>query len=631
MRIFLKLPKEVLSLIISHIEDSSIIESLIFIPGLQHIALEQKYSNFEINSNNKSIEKLVSLFQKYQFIPSNIIGDLNQINQLSDEPAFRLANYELKILRNTKFSDFVSILNKFYVIGIHLDQYLEPFVGFFEIFKKNEVQSFLNYVGSMNIQSLTTSYLSSFKIQFPKSLKELTINGGVYFELDLRDLHYLESFNCKNLDYMSSLENFQLPISIKNLRLYSCDFKSLGNLIQYNKLKLLHISYCPEIFDIVHTEFPNSLIFLNFVSNFMSDRVDESDEEELLDQASDDDLRVRIDGDLLFPSNLKKLRIYDTMQTLKIGAINFSDSLNCLELKSIGEIDLKLVLDNLPRKMFEIIIEDCLILYVEYEVLFPESKQIKFSRNKVYYHNLQSNLNQLESLKELDVSDNFNPEFDDVDPLDPLDILTHMNISPVERVCFKTPQLQSLILKSPKTPSIGVCEFPSEVLFNCKNLTKINMINLNINFLNFNEFPNSLKELVIKNSGLQEIHGYFSKLDELKILDLQNNEITFSMLEHQIFPSSLNYINLSNNKIEDLSCLDLENCVHLKELILKEVTAKDEPEGAIDLMQLFSDRGADAKANAILTNYDSKVIFKFVNGVEEESILKSVHKRRKIF
>ncbi|KAI5965782.1 uncharacterized protein KGF55_001145 [Candida pseudojiufengensis] len=620
MRIFLKLPKEVLSLIFSHIEDLSIIECLIFIPGLQHITLERKYSNFEINSNNKSIEKLVSLFQKYKFIPSIIIGDINQINQLIDEPAFRLANFEVKILRNTRFSNFVSILDKVYVIGIHLDQYLEPFVG---LFKKTEIKSFLDYVGSNSLQSLTTTHLNQFEIQFPTSLKQVTINGGQNFDLNLSDLQYLESFNCKNLQKISSLENFQLPTSIKNLRLYYCDFNSLGNLIKYDKLKLLHISYCPEIFDIVHTKFPNSLIILNFVSNFQTDSDDELDDI--------DDVQIRIDGDFSFPPKLKKLRINDTMQTIEIRAINISNSLNCLELKGIGDVYLNQVLDNLPRKMFEIIIEDCRFVYSEKPVSFPESTQIKFSRNKCF-EVFESNLNQLELLKELDISDNIYPEIHDFEhPIDSLDILTHMEISFMEKVCFKTPQLQSLILKTRTTAHECVHDYSSEVLFDCKNLTKINMINLNMEFLNFNEFPNSLKELVIKDLKLEAMHGYLFTLNELKILDLQNNQITFSMLKHQIFPSSLIYLNLSNNKIEDLSCLNLENCVNLKNLILKEVTAKDEPEGALQLMQLFSDRGTDAKANAILTNYDSKVIFKFVNGVEEESILTSIYKKRKIF
>ncbi|KAI5965781.1 uncharacterized protein KGF55_001144 [Candida pseudojiufengensis] len=625
MHIFLKLPKEILSLIFSYIEDLSIIESLLFIPGLQHIALEQKYSKFDIDSNNKSIEKLVLLSKKYEFIPSFVIGTINQINQLIDKPGFKLANYEVKILPNTRFSDFVSILNKVNVIGIHLDQLLEPSFG---TSKKNEIKSFLNYVGTKNLQSLTTSHLNMFKVQFPTSLKQITLNGGQNFELDLRDLHYLECFNCKNLENMNSLENFQLPLSIKNLRVYSCDFNSLGNLIKYIKLKLLQIAYCPEIFDIVRTEFPNSLMILNFVSNFQTDRINESDEEEF-DDILDENGRIRIDDEFLFPPNLKKLRIYDTMQTLEIGDINISDSLSCLELKNIGAVDLDRFLINVPEKMSEIIIEDCRIVYSGNQVSFPESKSIRLTNNKICFEPFVTNLNQLKLLKQLDISDNIFSDAASEYRLDPLDILPHMEISRVERVCFKAPQLQSLVLKSQTPMDASDRDDPSEVLFRCKNLTKIEMTNLNISFLNLNEFTNSLKELVIKNLKLEEMHGFLFRLDKLKILDLQNNRITFSMLEHQIFPASLIYINLSNNEIEDLRCLDLESCVHLKDLILEKVTGYDDPVGATQLMQLFLNRGADAKINVILTNYDSKVIFKIVNGVEEESILKSVHKRRK--
>ncbi|KAI5962378.1 uncharacterized protein KGF55_003454 [Candida pseudojiufengensis] len=100
------------------------------------------------------------------------------------------------------------------------------------------------------------------------------------------------------------------------------------------------------------------------------------------------------------------------------------------------------------------------------------------------------------------------------------------------------------------------------------------------------------------------------------------------MLEHQNFPSRLTNIDLSNNKLEDLSCLRLDNCVNLQNLTLKEVTSKDEPEGANQLMELLLN--LNTKVNAILTNYDSKVIFNIVDGVEEDSILKAKSKRRKI-
>ncbi|KAI5962337.1 uncharacterized protein KGF55_003413 [Candida pseudojiufengensis] len=623
MQIFLKLPKEILSLIFSQVNDKSVIESLIHIPGLQHIALERKYPKFEINNNNNSIKKLISLFQKYEFIPSIIIGNIYQINQLIDEPAFRLANYEVKILPTTKFNDFVSILDKVYVIGMHLDQYLEPFVG---IFKKNEIKSFLDYIANNNLQSLIISHLNMFKIQFPTSLKQITLNGGQNFELNLSDLQYLESLNCKNLHKMSSFKSFQLPTSIENLKLDSCDFKSLDNLKKYSKLKLLHITCCPEIYDITYTEFPGSLKILNFINNFEPNRIAELNEEELSDDVifSEKDLRVLL---YCFPPNLEKLSINDTMQTLEIGNIEISKSLNCLELKGIGEFNLSWVLDNLPRKMSKIVIRDCRILYSDFRVSFPESKQIKITNNKVCFDPFISNLNQLESLKELDISDNVCPDFDDTEyPFDPLMSLPDMKIFNMEKICFNTPQLHHLILKSPTPPDHDYYEFSSELLFNCKNLAKINVINLDIRFLNLNEFSNSLKELVIKNSKLQAIHGNFSNLNKLQILDLQSNQLTLQRLEHQKFPSSLIYINLSNNKLEDLSCLDLDNCVHLGDLILEKVTAKDEPEGAIALMELF----LDTKANAILTNYDSKVIFKIVDGVEEDSILQAKSKRRKI-
>ncbi|KAI5962377.1 uncharacterized protein KGF55_003453 [Candida pseudojiufengensis] len=613
MQVFLKLPKEILSLIFSHIKDQSIIESLILIPELQHIPLEQKYPKFEITNN---IETIIGLFQKYNFTPSIIIGDINQIKKLIDEPAFRSVNYEVKILQTTKFSDFVSILEKVYVTGIHFDV---PSVGLLE----KEINSFLDYVGSNNLQSLTISHLSMFKVQFPKSLKHITLNGGQNFELDLSGLQYLESLDCKDLLQINSLENLKLPSSIKNLRLDSCDFESLGNLIKYDKLNLLQISNCPEIYNIIHTRFPDSLKTLDFINNFQPDKIAELGGH-LHAHVSNND-SIRIVCHFFFPPNLKKLRICDTTQTLRIGTLNIPNSLTCLELENIGEIDLEDVLLSLPKKMSEIIIRGCQFVYSDNDVLFPESKSIKFTNNRICFEIFKTNLNQLKELKELDMSDN---TFSDCGKcktiLDPFLILTKT----MEKICFETPELQSLILKS----SVSMfdreyddeCGPPSEVSFNCKNLTKVKMINLNVSKLDLTEFPSSLEELTIQNLILQTIDGNFSKFNKLKILDLQNNEISFSMLSSQKFPSSLTNLNLSDNILEDLSCLKLDSCVDLHNLTLKKITADDEPEGAMQLIDLLLN--LNTKVNAILTNYESKVIFKIVDGVKE----KSNRKRRKI-
>ncbi|KAI5965783.1 uncharacterized protein KGF55_001146 [Candida pseudojiufengensis] len=637
MQIFLKLPKELLSLIVSHIEDESIIKSLITIPGLQHIALNQIYPKFEINKKNKSIETLLGLFQEYKFVPSVIIGNVNQVNQLIDQPAFKLAKYEVEIAQGTRFSDFVSISEKASVVGLHLDQYLKPLV---KVLENNEIRSFLDYVGNNDLLSLTISHLNKFKFQIPNSLKQLTISGGGIFELNLSDLQNLESFSCRDLRQTNTLESLQLTTSIKHLRLVYCDFKGLGNMIRYNKLKSLHIFCCPEIYDIATIEFPSSLKILDFVNNFQPDRIYELYEEKQPEYVifSHKGLSILFYG---LPPNLEVLRICDTMQTLALGATGILKSLNCLELCSIGEIDLTWVFRNLPNNMFQIIIEDCRIVNSEIPVLFPESKQIKFSNNQICFNPFKTNMNQLKSLELLDISDN-NCRIGYCEyPIDPLTILSATEVNTKEKVCFKTPHLQNLILKLPdplddsdweslsqasSDYSDGDCEFSPQVSFNCKNLTKIRMINLLISCLDLTEFPNSLEELIVKKSKVRTIHGKFSKFNKLKILDLQKNQITFKTLEHQKFPSSLVYMNLSNNEIEDLTCLKLENCVHLKDLILEKVTGKDEPEGAMQLKELFLNRDAP-KASAILTNYDLKVIFRIVDGVIKKSTSK--HKKRR--
>ncbi|KAI5960337.1 uncharacterized protein KGF55_004629 [Candida pseudojiufengensis] len=622
MEIFLKLPKEILSLIFSNIEDKFIIKNLIYIPGLQHIALERKYPKYEINNYYNSIETLINLHQQFEFIPSIIIGNINQINQLINEPNFRLVNYSVKIMKSTRFTDLISISDKIYIVGLHMDQYLEPFVG---NFKKEEIKSFLSFIESNFLQSLTTSHFNVFPIQFPRSLKELTLDKGHKINLDISDLHHLESLNCKNLHMMSSFDNFLLPLSIKNLRFDSCDIETLGNLFKYKNLNLLDISCCPELFGLVYTLFPNSLETLNFINNFDRQRIDEVYEEErfIFLNFSEIGSRVCIDADFRFPPNLKNLRICDTMQSLELTNIELSSTLDCLELNGIGCIELHEAMVGLPNKMSEIIITNCHIVSEDH-VAFPESERIYFTNNIIWSDPFKSNLNQLKSINVLDMSDNYCSDgAPGHDRIDPMAFLTNLE----ENVCFNSPKLQNLILKSSKP--IDYEYFTSyEVSFECENLTNLKMTNLTLDLLDLNQLPNTLEELIINNLKLKTMEGNFFKFSKLKKLDLENNQITFSMLRKQDFPSSLTHLNLSNNKIEHLSCLVLDNCINLKDLKLKEVTSECTPEGATQLRNsLFH---VDPHIDAILTNNDLDVIFEIVNGVEKNSILKSIYKKRRI-
>ncbi|KAI5966856.1 uncharacterized protein KGF55_000265 [Candida pseudojiufengensis] len=624
MEIFLKLPKEILSLIFSNIKDKSIIKSLINIPGLQHIALERKYPKFEINNGNKSIESLIELFQQYEFIPSIIIGNVKQINQLINEPNFRSVNYEVKILKTTGFNDLVSILDKVYIVGVHLDQYLERFVG---IFKKNEIKSFLNFVENTFLQSLTTSHLDIFTIQFPKSLKQLTLDKGHKINLDISHLHHLESFDCKNLHKMSTLDNLQLPLSIKSLRLYSCAFTTLGDLSKYNNLKLLHISCCHELYDVGYTSFPNSLKTMNFINNFQRSKIDELLEEGRFDFSylSQVSGLVCIGDEFWFRPNLKNLKICDTTHTLDVGNISVRTSLDILELHGIGFLNLNEVIISLPKKMSKIVIKNCHIA-AEGHVEFPESERIHITDNDIWSKLFETSLNQLKSMKVLDMSDNYSSDRGFLGHLNPLELLINLKKS----VFFNSPSLLDLTLKSLLPMKYEPYELfsSSPVSFECKNLIKLKMISLGVELLDLDQFPSSLEELIINNLSLETMQGNFSNLNNLKKLDLQNNQITFSMLSSQKFPSSLTHLNLSDNEIEDLSCLVLDNCVNLKDLQLEEVTSKCTPGGVTQLRNLFS--SLNSNIDAILTNYDSEVIFEYVNGDEKDSILKSNYKKRRI-
>ncbi|KAI5962346.1 uncharacterized protein KGF55_003422 [Candida pseudojiufengensis] len=109
-----------------------------------------------------------------------------------------------------------------------------------------------------------------------------------------------------------------------------------------------------------------------------------------------------------------------------------------------------------------------------------------------------NNIEDLKSLKVLDFSDNVWLDYDseEVGP-DPLDILSG--------TCFETPELQSLILKCPGPPDCDYYVEPLKPSFNCGNLTKIELINLNIEYLELYYFPNSLEEMVVRDLKLRGI------------------------------------------------------------------------------------------------------------------------------
>ncbi|KAI5960310.1 uncharacterized protein KGF55_004602 [Candida pseudojiufengensis] len=273
--------------------------------------------------------------------------------------------------------------------------------------------------------------------------------------------------------------------------------------------------------------------------------------------------------------------------------------------------------------MSKIIVTDCRVVAIDH-VEFPESERINFTNNDIWSDLFRSNLNQLKCLKVLDMSDNYSSDFSPgPHSLDILELLTNFE----DNVCFNSPNLQNLILKSSKpTKYKSILSF--QVSFECESLTNLKIINLAVDLLDLDQLPNSLEELIINDLNLEIIEGNFFKFNKLKKLNLQNNQITFSMLNSQKFPSSLTHLNLSNNKIEDLSCLILDNCFNLKDLKLKEVTSERTPEGTTQLRNMLY--FVDPHIDAILTNYDSEVIFEIVHGVEKNSILKSIYKKRRI-
>ncbi|KAI5962367.1 uncharacterized protein KGF55_003443 [Candida pseudojiufengensis] len=668
MEIFLKLPAELLNLIIKYINDESKLEELILlIPTLKKYALRARFSEYKLGNSNTSdgsVESLHKLYNAYNFKPSRIILDADKLSVLlglkkSITESQETLNSEVEImkhygqaefeifLQDGMYVDLNSIFKKVNVVGVHLSEF-DPFLSepdSFTEFDINEIKSYLEIIQSSKIEFMTTVYGDDFAYNFPTSLKKLSIvivlkDNRIMDKINLKELQCLEYFDCWYLSGIKSLDDLQLTKTIRSIRLFKSHFKNWGSIKDYDNLRSLEIYEFDYLFDIFKCTFPESLEKLILRPEF-----NQSDIAELyrdvkeginnhfeISDFSGDGKYLQIGSNFKLPSNPKVLNIRTDANCLELGYNPNLAALNNLELIGI-KFKLNEFLLSLPIFMRKLTIIDCEVTDVGGDLRFPKVRECCFTFNQVS-NIFQIDLKGMVNLYQLEIMNNFlvlpSTEKRIIDPCQFLsgefDVLDETSkffkkrkISKVsETLKIELSDIKYLKLSKFRSDSSEISDLnnsndflhlPSQIcIIGCTSLQVLQLSGLGIQILDLHKFPLSLRDIRIEDLKLIEIKGDFSLLNQLEKLWLVNNGITYSMLVQQKFPSTLISLNLSSNPIEDLTCLQIDNCKELHHLKLNRVTGSLNPNGANELKKTFVELiGKAADTIGSVTTYDSKV------------------------
>ncbi|KAI5962109.1 uncharacterized protein KGF55_003185 [Candida pseudojiufengensis] len=548
MELFLKLPDELLVLIIKYINDNSQIEELITIPILQKYALQARYFKFQLVycmtiPPDGSLKDLKALYEVYNFKPSKIIVEANKLYELlmsddefpdsEDELAFEIENMnqychaEFEILVTDRMNVQLDlILKKLNVVGIHLskDDPLAPMIDC----GIDAFQAYLQAIQFSNIKILSTVYDYNFVDNFPVSLKKLTIDIDCEdkFDMDFIELQCLEYFECLNLLGVESLEDIQLSRTVKTIKLSWCEFKTLGNLKIYNVLKYIEIFECENLFEIIKCSFPQSLETLVLNICYSRDEITElydsvkqgsTNEFELSDFTRDGESFL-FGSNFKLPSNTKILKINGSYMIELESDLCFK-FLNTLELSDIKNIDLCHLFTSLPKNMLKLKIEFCELLEVNKSLNFPNIQHFDFSCN-ILSNIFQINLKQLRNLNHFDVTWNalVAPDIKD-ERLDPsCFLLDEINVfegtseySNKKRKVFEVTKILQIDISTithlnlgkssyriPEVPIVinsnNTIQLPSQICIRgCTTLKDLTLSGLSIKEIDLNNFPCSLQ------------------------------------------------------------------------------------------------------------------------------------------
>ncbi|KAI5954208.1 hypothetical protein KGF54_001983 [Candida jiufengensis] len=682
MKKFLSLPEEIISLTLRYIDDKNTFEELITVPSLQIYALKERYNEYIIGNDRKYIEyidgsvnDLVDLHKKYKFKPSKIIGKLQDILDLFEIRESHLISknsnsiynfiddkniqFELCLNEFTKLEELETILTKINVVGIHFQRsgWLNQYIAFQgtssgEEYNIDTVKSFLEFVGPINLSTLSTLYKNSLIDYLPISLKKLTlyVHNSPADDIKLSKFINLESFICDGLNNTQSLDELQLPISLKHLELLSCSgLRYLHNLEKLTNLITLNIHGCYNFYNFINTSFPDSLRSLFYWPNLTTmgikylynDVCSGNNNEFEVTNFSEDGQSFIIDSDFQFPPWLNQLRINDC-GCFTMEPNSSLKALSSIRLNGLAMIDLNGILKFLPKIMNEVVIESSNISNNDNQLVFPSLIRLAIFDNRIE-EGFEVELSDLVRIQEISI--NFNEivkagkelkKYGKLNqPLDPTLFLSpgsvHKYIDKSLRIqnsssvseTLHFPNLKKLnLVQSQSSSKIrstrNTISIPQISYLGFEALKSIRLINLDFEILNLNLFPITLQSLVIKECKLISILGGFSNLKNLKQLSIINCKVNYTMLINQTFPESLQTLDLSENKIENLTCLNITNCTNLSRLQLRDVTKLDEPKGATELRDfVLKINSKTASCNAYLSAYKrrgTKVIFEVRNG-----------------
>ncbi|KAI5962541.1 uncharacterized protein KGF55_003617 [Candida pseudojiufengensis] len=681
MKIFLKLPKEVQALIIKYIDDKSKISELIAIPPLRELALKERFSTYHVDpecngDGDGCIEALKSLYYEFKFKPFKIIGENLVIKELlnltksesineksechnqkisNDVIDYSTSNFEILLNSFGGFIELKKIMDHVNVVGIHMlydmDGDIIPPCD-----KRKSAASYIKAFKKANLEELTTTYDKQFKVEFPTSLKRLSLHCKPTdkLNLDLKKLAKLEHLECKLLFGVQSVNDLKLSNSIKKLEIIACGFENLGDLRNLNKLRTLQIIDCSKLIDFIKCSFPESLEILNYnngvdilkVSTLYENTKNGTNAQFDLNDFSNDGKSFMIGSNVNFPSNLKVLEIHDPTRTLEIGSNLKLKNLCILVLSEISKINLNGLLDSLPKIMFDFTIRASVISTVEGKAIFPDLIRLQLDFNN-FKNIFKTNIHELKKLSILKLEHNMSLQSKGYARVDPFQLLSvndskstitkrskkvETNNASNSRnfVNVKLPEMMHLTFTQLTETKWDVPFFDdnvqpyiikpiiSQVSFvDCETLKFLSIIGLDVKVLNINYFPISLEKLTIENFELQSIEGNFKSLINLKHLYLIMNQINHSMLINQNFPKSLERLDLSKNLINDLNCLNLKNCINLIDLFLFEVATKDELKGSNELKQSFLKLTKNSKSNhAVLNTTNFDAIFDIADGID---------------
>ncbi|KAI5954206.1 hypothetical protein KGF54_001981 [Candida jiufengensis] len=681
MNKFLELPEEILALIFRYIVDKDKCKELITFSPLQIYALKKRYKKYIIGSDCKyinfidgSVNDLLDLYKKYEFKPPKIIGKLHEILELFEVEeqhskkisSFENSNsiynfindkniqFELCLNEFTKLEELETILTKINVVGIHFQkngrwfhniEFQGSSVGEYKI---DTVKSFLEFMEPINLSTLSTPYKNSLIDYLPISLKKLTLffHDSPAGDLKLGKFINLKCFTCESLNNIQSLDELQLPISLKYLELLSCSgLNYLHNLDKFTNLIALNILGCYNFFDFINTSFPDSLRSLIYwpslttmdIKQIYNDVCSGNNNEFKIINFSKDGQSFIIGSDFQFPHRLINLAMADCKRFILEPNTNL-ECLSTVRLIGLTMTDLNGILKSLPKIMNEVYIQSSNIINNDEKLVFPSLIRLGISKNKFEY-GFEVKFSYLDRIQDISITRNeimkagkkiekdgkINQSMDPTLFLSPGSVHkyivkpsgTHNSSSVLET--FQFPNLGKLNLEHRQTRFIcNLIDIPQISFLGCEVLRSIRLINVDFDILNLNLFPITLQDLHIKGFKLNSISGKFSTLQNLKQLSIINSKINYDMLVNQTFPDNLETLDLSQNKLEDLTCLNITNCTNLSRLHLRDVTKLKKPKGATDLRNFVLKINSNSRScKAYLSAYASpgtRIIFEIRDG-----------------